>query len=70
MAKVAEFVLDILLGTMKGPTFFDPLFFPNSEALYKFIVEGPPEPTIMPVISFDISISSKPESSMAFFIAI
>ena len=44
--------------------------FTCSDDLSKFCVEGPPEPTIIPVISLDTSPSSKPESLIASFIAI
>ena len=44
--------------------------FVISKASRKFFVEGPPEPTINPVISFDTSFSSNPASAIAFFIAI
>ena len=55
---------------MKGPTFLEPPFLAKSKDLSKFCVEGPPEPTIMPVISLEIFLSSKPESFIASFIAI
>ena len=41
-------VLDMVRGTMKGPTFLAPLSRSVSWASTRFLVDGPPEPTTMP----------------------
>src|SRR5882757_3328959 len=55
----------IALGTAKGPTRLGPLVRVISAASTMTRVEGPPEPTIRPVRSWETSASSRPESAIA-----
>ena len=68
--RVAELVLDMVRGTMKGPTRLDePFSRTRSAASTWSLVDGPPEPMINPVRSFEISASSSPASAIASAIA-
>ena len=69
-ASVAEAVLPIVLGTMKGPINFGVFALVLSAARITFSIEGPPEPIIIPVLKLLTSLSSNPESLIASFIAI
>src|SRR5689334_4621532 len=55
----------IAFGTANGPTRLGPRVLAVSAASMIARVDGPPEPTIRPVISFDTSASSRPESAIA-----
>src|SRR3954471_18158693 len=55
----------IALGTANGPTRLGPRVRVVSAASTMLRVEGPPEPTIRPVISLEMSASSSPESAIA-----
>ena len=68
-ARVADAVLAIVLGTMNGPINFGVLALVLSAAKITFSIEGPPEPITIPVLKLLTSVSSKPESSIASFIA-
>ena len=70
VARVAEFVEDIALGTANGPTLFGPFSLVMSAASISAFVEGPPEPMINPVLSLIMSPCSNPESSIACCMAI
>jgi len=52
-------------GTAKGPTRFGPLVRVMSAASTRVWVEGPPDPMMMPVRSFEISASVRPASAIA-----
>ena len=52
-------------GTSNGPTFFGPFSRVVSAAATMARVEGPPEPMMMPVRSFETSFSSRPASRIA-----
>src|SRR5215467_2662511 len=65
VASVAEAVDDIALGTAKGPTRLGLLLRAVSAASTMARVDGPPEPMMMPVISWEISPSSSPASRIA-----
>jgi hypothetical protein len=65
VASVAEAVEDIAFGTANGPTRFGPLVRAVSAASTMVRVEGPPEPMMMPVRTFDTSPSSSPASRIA-----
>ena len=67
---MAELVDDIAFGTAKGPTLFGPLLLVISAASINALVEGPPDPMISPVCSLIMSLSSRPESSIACCMAI
>ena len=70
--STAEQVDDIAFGTTKGPTFFGPLtgsVRAVSAAWTSAFVDGPPEPMIRPVRSLTMSLSSRPESAIACFMA-
>ena len=70
MASVAEAVEDIAFGTANGPTrFADPPSRVMSAASTMARVEGPPEPMMMPVRSFETSSGSSPESRIAWSMA-
>jgi hypothetical protein len=60
---------DIAFGTAKGPTRFGPLARAVSAASTTVRVEGPPEPMMMPVRSFEMSLSSRPASRIAWSMA-
>jgi hypothetical protein len=71
VASVADAVEDIAFGTANGPMRFGLLFFSvMSDASTIVRVDGPPEPMMMPVRSFSLmSLSSRPESAIACFMA-
>jgi len=52
-------------GTAKGPTRLGPLVRVVSAASTMVRVEGPPEPMMMPVISWEISLAVRPASRIA-----
>ena len=60
VASVAEAVDDIAFGTANGPTRFGPLVRAVSAASTMARVDGPPEPMMMPVRSFEMSPSFEP----------
>ena len=67
----AEFVDDIPRVTINGPILLGlPFSITILCAANKFFVEGPPDPTISPVLSLETSFSSSPLSSIACCIAI
>src|ERR1700722_20275822 len=65
VANVADAVDDIAFGTANGPTRFGPLLRVMSALSTIVRVDEPPEPMIIPVRSFDTSLSERPESRMA-----
>src|SRR5215470_2947388 len=65
VASVADGPELIALGTANGPTRLGPLSRAVSAASTMARVEAPPEPTIRPVISWEISLASRPESAIA-----
>ena len=70
MASVADAVEDIALGTAKGPTFLeecDSRVLSAASTIAR--VEAPPEPMMIPVRSFEISLSSRPASRIAWSMA-
>jgi hypothetical protein len=69
VASVAEAVEDIAFGTANGPTRFGPLLRVTSALSTMVRVEGPPDPIMMPVRSFETSVSSRPASRIACSIA-
>jgi hypothetical protein len=69
VARVADAVEDIAFGTANGPTRFGPLVRAVSAASTMVRADGPPEPMMMPVRSFEISFSSSPASRIACSIA-
>ena len=52
-----ELVLDIVLGTTKGPILLGLFALVLSAAKITFSIEGPPEPIIIPVLILLISLS-------------
>ena len=64
-----EAVEDIAFGTANGPPRFGPFERVMSAASTSVRAEGPPEPMMMPVRSFEMSLSSRPASAMACSIA-
>src|SRR3954469_5510709 len=69
VASVADAVDDIAFGTANGPTRFGPLLRVVSAASTMVRVEGPPDPMMMPVRSFETSFASSPASRIACSIA-
>src|ERR1700721_1977838 len=65
VASVADAVDDIAFGTANGPTRFGPLLRVMSALSTIVRVDGPPEPMMIPVRSFDTSFSESPESRIA-----
>ena len=65
VARVAEPVDDMAFGTAKGPIFFGPLVRAMSADSTTVRVEGPPEPTMMPVRGSDTSAGCSPDWAMA-----
>src|SRR3990167_6728752 len=65
VARVAEAPELMALGTAKGPTRLGPRSLAMWAASTIALVEGPPEPTMRPVFSLEISASSRPASAMA-----
>ena len=64
VAMQAEFVDDIPRVTINGPILLGlPFSITVLCAANKFFVEGPPDPTISPVLSLETSFSSSPLSS-------
>ncbi len=70
VAKVAEVGLDITRGTIYGPTRLGPFPRAMSKAAIMFDVDGPPEPTIRPVLGPLTSPGSRPASAIACSMAI
>ena len=71
VAIQAEFVDDMPRVTINGPILLGlPFSITVLCAANKFFVEGPPDPTISPVLSLETSFSSSPLSSIACCIAI
>src|SRR5580704_14610799 len=68
--SVADAVELMALGTANGPTRLGPLLRVMSAASTMARVEGPPEPMMMPVISWEISLASRPASRIACSMAI
>ena len=63
---MAEFVEDMPRVTMNGPMRLGlPFSMTMLFASKRFFVEGPPEPMIRPVRSFETSEGSRPESATA-----
>ena len=58
VASVADAVDDIAFGTANGPTRFGPLARAVSAASTIVRVDGPPDPMMIPVRSFEIWPSS------------
>ena len=69
VARVAEAPELIALGTANGPTRLGPRSLAVWAASMIALVEGPPEPTIRPVRSWETSASSSPASAIACSIA-
>jgi hypothetical protein len=70
VARQAETVEDIPLVTLNGPIRFGaPVSRTTLWARKKALVDGPPEPTMMPVRSFEMSASARPLSASASFMA-
>src|SRR3990167_4529533 len=69
VARVAEAPELMALGTAKGPTRLGPRSLAMWAASTIALVEGPPEPTMRPVFSLEISASSRPASALACSIA-
>ena len=70
VARQAETVEDMPRVTMNGPIRFGlPFSMTMRCASNRLRVEGPPEPAISPERSFETSLSSSPESSIACCIA-
>ena len=69
MAKHAETVLPIVLGTAYGPTLLIPRLLNVSHEATIFAEEAPPEPATIPVRKFDTSSSVNFASAMACSIA-
>ena len=69
VASVAEAVDDIAFGTANGPMRFGPLSRAMAAASTITRVEGPPEPMMMPVRSFEMSSCSSPASWIAWSMA-
>ena len=70
VARVAELVDDIALGTANGPMRrVLPFSITDLLASNKAWVEGPPEPMIRPVRSFETSASVSPASAIAWVMA-
>ena len=53
------------LGTINGPTLLGPFSLAISNDWSKFIVLGPPEPAISPVLGLETSSGESPESLIA-----
>ena len=68
--RVAEAIEHMALGTANGPTYFAPFSLVASAACTIALVEGPPVPTIKPVLILLISSGNKPESAIACSVAI
>jgi hypothetical protein len=69
VASVAEAVDDMALGTAKGPMRLGPRSRVVSAASTMTRVEGPPDPMMMPVRSWEMSPSSSPASRIAWSMA-
>ena len=66
VARQAETVEDMQRVTMKGPIRLGlPFSITMRWASKRFFVDGPPEPVIRPLRSFETSLSSRPASAMA-----
>ena len=65
MPRHAATVLDMVRGTMYGPTRRAPFSRSVSAASTVLAVEAPPEPATSPVRGFEISTSVRPASAMA-----
>ena len=70
VARTAEGPEHMALGTAKGPIRLGPFSRVMSAASTMALVEGPPSPTMMPVRSLDTSSGVRPESAMAWSMAI
>ena len=70
VARQADTVEDMQRVTMKGPMRLGlPFSMTMRCASNMFFVDGPPEPAMSPVRSFDTSESSRPASAIACCIA-
>ena len=66
VARQAELVEDMQRVTMNGPIRFGAPFSMTMRCASKrFVVDGPPEPMISPVRSFETSPASSPLSAIA-----